>query len=257
VSDVFGSAYAGAYDLLYRDKDYAGECDLIEHLFQRYDKGAVSHVLDLGCGTGNHAFLLASRGYNVVGVERSEHMIALAERRLSQSPNGATPRFERGDIRQIDLGRRFDAALILFAVLGYQLENRDVLSTLKAARRHLRRDALLIFDVWYGPAVLHMKPSTRVQLIPAGETRILRVGSGRLDIATHTCTVRYQLWTFVGERVSNEIEESHQMRYFFPRELDLFLETSGFCPVRLGAFPDFDREPNETTWNVIGVARAV
>jgi hypothetical protein len=61
----------------------------------------------------------------------------------------------------------------------------------------------------------------------------------------------------VGERVSNEIEESHQMRYFFPRELDLFLETSGFCPVRLGAFPDFDREPNETTWNVIGVARAV
>jgi hypothetical protein len=47
------------------------------------------------------------------------------------------------------------------------------------------------------------------------------------------------------------------VRYFFPRELELFLEQSGFAPMRLGAFPEIEQEPSETTWNVLGVARAV
>jgi len=34
VSEVFGSIYADTYDLLYHDKDYAVECDLIERIFQ-------------------------------------------------------------------------------------------------------------------------------------------------------------------------------------------------------------------------------
>jgi len=39
--------------------------------------------------------------------------------------------------------------------------------------------------------------------------------------------------------------------------LDLFLECCGFNLVRLGCFPDLDRNPDETTWNVLGVARAI
>ena len=54
-----------------------------------------------------------------------------------------------------------------------------------------------------------------------------------------------------------ETEESHKMRYFFPLELELFLKCAGFKLIRLGAFPEFDRDPDETTWNVLGVARAV
>ena len=58
-------------------------------------------------------------------------------------------------------------------------------------------------------------------------------------------------------RLVGETEEKHLMRFFFPLELNLFLECSGFAPVRLGAFPDFDRDPDETTWNVLCVARAL
>lgn len=54
-----------------------------------------------------------------------------------------------------------------------------------------------------------------------------------------------------------ETKECHSVRYFFPLELALFLECSGFAPIQLGAFPEFDRSPDETTWNVLGVARAV
>jgi hypothetical protein len=44
VSVPFGAVYSDAYDLLYSDKDYASECDLIERLFQRYSAIPVSSV---------------------------------------------------------------------------------------------------------------------------------------------------------------------------------------------------------------------
>jgi hypothetical protein len=46
------------------------------------------------------------------------------------------------------------------------------------------------------------------------------------------------------------------MRFFFPRELELFLTTAGMSLQRLGAFPDFDAEPDEATWNVLALSRS-
>jgi hypothetical protein len=116
---------------------------------------------------------------------------------------------------------------------------------------------LLIFDVWYGPAVLRQAPSDRVKTVATDGGQILRVASGQLDVQRHLCQVTYRLWRMEGDRVTGHTEETHQMRYFFPLELNLFLESSGFSPIRLGAFDNFDRDPDETTWNVLGIARAV
>jgi SAM-dependent methyltransferase len=256
MSVVFGSAYSDVYNLLYSDKDYDAECDLIEGLFRRYGNGSISSVVDLGCGTGNHVFPLSRRGYEVVGVDRSRDMLALAQRKLADHDNGNV-RFEPGDILNVDLQRKFDAALMMFAVLGYQLKNEDVLATLKTARRHLQTGGLLIFDVWYGPAVLHQRPSDRFKIIPAKEGRILRVASGALDVLNHICEVRFHVWQFSGASLIAETDETHLMRYFFPLELDLLLDCSGFSCIRLGAFPDFEKQPDEMTWNVLAVARAV
>ena len=71
---VFGSDYASAYDALYHDKDYERECDFLEAIFRKYSK-KVKTILDLGCGTAGHALILARRGYEVVGVDRSVTML--------------------------------------------------------------------------------------------------------------------------------------------------------------------------------------
>lgn len=257
MNEVFGSVYANAYDLLYHDKDYAAECDLIESIFQSYCNGAVQSVLDLGCGTGNHAIPLASRGYEVVGVDHSKSMMACARSKLSRNVSISSLEFYECDIRTVDLMRQFDAALMMFAVLGYQLDNADVLSALRSTRRHLHPDGLLILDVWHGPAVVHQRPSERIKVIPTAEGKIVRLASAELDTKRHVCTIRFQLRKFIRNQLVDESEESHQMRYFFPRELELFLRSSGFVPKRLGAFPQFDQEPEETTWNVLQVAKAV
>jgi SAM-dependent methyltransferase len=256
MSEVFGSFYADSYDTLYQDKDYQAECDLIRRVFQEFSDHPVRQILDLGSGTGNHAIPLAQQGYQVVGVERSENMLAHARAKAARCPADHRAVFQQGDIRNIELGRQFDAALILFAVLGYQQENADVMAALRTARRHLRPGGLLVFDVWYGPAVLRERPSQRIKVSPTPDGKILRVASGRLDSYRHLCTTDYLLWRWREGKPVEEATESHTMRYFFPQELILFLQCERFVLDRLGAFPDFQRDPDETTWNVMGAAHA-
>ena len=256
MKEPFGSNYAGCYDALYTDKDYEAECDLIERLLSTYGDGKMGSVLDLGCGTGNHALPLARRGFELLGVDRSEFMLGQARSKAASLSAACAVNFHQADIRSVDVGRLFDAALMMFAVLGYQLANEDVIAALRSARRHLDRGAIFLLDVWYGPAVLFQRPSQRVRVIPTVDGKILRASSSELDTHRQICTVRYHLWKFGAERYLTETEEEHTVRYFFPLELKLFLEASGFTLIRLGAFPEFDCEPDETTWNVLAVARA-
>jgi SAM-dependent methyltransferase len=256
MSEPFGSVYAECYDAIYQEKDYQAECDLIERLFKTYGDGQIKTVLDLGCGTGNHALPLAAQGFDVSGIDRSEFMVAEARKKAIASGRTALANFQQADVRTADLGRQFDAAVLMFAVLGYQLDNRDVTAALSTARRHLRPRGLLVFDVWYGPAVLFQRPSERARIIPLPHGKIFRVSSSELETSRHLCRVRYRLWKFDAERRLSETEEEHSVRFFFPLELKLFLESAGFALVRLGAFPEFERDPDEKTWNVLCVARA-
>ena len=254
MSEFYGPIYANAYDTLYQNKDYTAECDLLERLFKRYGESDVRTVLDLGCGTGNHAIPLAKRGYIVAAVDRSQDMLAAAQAKIAG--NNLPITLHQADIRQISLGQTFDAVFMIFSVLGYQLENADALAALNAARRHLRPSGLLIFDVWYGPAVLAQRPSDRVKVIPTPDGKILRTASGELDIGRHTVTVHFRLWQLRGNTLVAETHEEHETRFFFSRELELLLQITGFQLVRLGAFPDFELEPDESTWNVMVVAKA-
>jgi SAM-dependent methyltransferase len=247
---VFGAGYAETYDDVYSEKDYAGECDLLERVFREYADGSVKSVLDLGSGTGSHAFVLAERGYEVVGVDRSEEMLARARAKSD------TVEFVHADIASVDLGRTFDAVVILFAVLGYQTDDDALTQTLRTAAAHLRPGGVLAFDVWYGPAVLAAGPSTRFREIDANGRRILRLAEGSLDTDRNLCHVDFRLWELAGDRLVAEARERHTMRFFFADELEARLDEAGFELARLGAFPHFDVDPDEETWNVFVVARA-
>lgn len=256
---VFGDVYAGVYDSLYQDKDYEAECDLLEAAFQRYSTSSVKRVLDLGCGTGNHTIRLAQRGYIVTGVDRSPEMLAAA--RSKATSDGVYPGlhvdFMEADLRSFRTDQVYDAVLMMFAVLGYQVENADVLGALQTARHALKPGGLLVLDAWYGPAVLVMRPGDRIKVIQIPDGKILRVASGELDIRRQTCTVRYQLWRLEGRSLTGETQEEHTMRYFFGRELEFFFQQAGFHLDGLTAFPDLDRPTDETTWNALAVGHAI
>lgn len=257
MNEVFGPSYADAYDCIYADKDYPGECDLLAELFAEHAPREVKSVLDLGCGTGNHALELARRGYEVVGVDRSVTMIEHARTKAQGVPGEAAPSFHQAPIAGIELGRSFDVALMMFAVLGYHHQDEEVIDALRATRRHLDPGGLLIFDVWFGPAVLHEGPGRRIKSIPTATGEIRRTSFGRLDLNGNICHVHFQLERLEDSRVVDTSEERHTMRFFFPDELERMLEESGLAMVKLGAFPEFHEPPDESTWNVLAVARAV
>jgi len=252
MSEVFGARYAGFYDALYADKDYDAECATLGRIFDKYGERPVKSVLDLGCGTGAHALRLAQRGIAVTAVDRSAEMLAIAR----SKPGGERVAFHQGDIQRLDLKHRFDAVLMMFAVLGYQHENREVLAALRSVRQHLHPGGLFVCDVWFGPAVLAEKPSARTKEIPTPGGRIVRRADARLDVMKHLCSVHYRCTRFEKEREVEATEETHLMRYFFPRELELLLETADLNLVRLGAFPDFEKNLDAGTWNAWVIARA-
>ena len=256
MSEVFGQGYAGVYDALYQAKDYEGETDLIERILAAQGESGPRRILDLGCGTGNHALPLARRGHAVAGVDRSAAMLTLARNKAAALAAGVTPpAFHEGDIRDVDLGQRFAAVLMMFAVLGYLHEQADVLAALKTVRRHLKEGGLFIFDVWNGTAVMAERPGERSVTVADGSARITRKTQARLDAPRHLCHVFFDVERVDGGK-SEKWTEEHVMRFYFPDELESTLRDNGFNLLQLRRFPDGEAAPDEKAWNVIGVARA-
>jgi SAM-dependent methyltransferase len=253
MSDIFESSYSDSYDLLYEEKDYDAECDVLERIFREYAEKPITSILDLGCGTGNYALRLAQRGYEVCGVDLSESMLDIAREKIRNTP--ASIQYFHSDIASIQLDRQFDAAIMMFAVLGYQHTNEQIIKTLKNISAHLKAGGLLIFDVWYGPAVLSQKPQEKCRVIHSGKDTVIRVTRPELDTFHQFCYARFNLYRIREGQPVVETDEVHRMRYFFAQELSLALEFTGFVVVRIGQFPEIERDPTDSSWDIVVVAR--
>jgi SAM-dependent methyltransferase len=226
------SEYGRYYDLLYKDKDYAGEADYVHRLIQRFRPGART-VLELGSGTGKHAALLADRGYEVYGIERSEEMLAraraLASDRKREALEWPTPSFSLGDIRTARVDRKFDVAISLFHVISYQVTNEDLLAAFTTARLHLNEGGLFLFDVWYGPAVLTDRPAVRVKRMADDQIEVTRLAEPAMRPNDNVVEVNYHV--FIRNGVTGQVgetRETHVMRYLFQPEIVMLAEQAGF-----------------------------
>ena len=92
-------ALAGAYDALTEDVEYRRRADYLERRF-RESRIPVRTVLDLACGTGTLACLLAERGYAVVAVDGSEEMLTAAARKAERLSENA-PLFLHQSMRAV------------------------------------------------------------------------------------------------------------------------------------------------------------
>lgn len=245
---LFGR-YSHYYDLLYAEKDDAAEAAYVIGLLGRCGLPS-GDLLEFGCGTGRHACQFAAAGYRVTGVERSPGMLARA-----RSCPGFT--LVGRDIRDLRLGRHFHAVVALFHVLSYQIENADVVATLASAAAHLEPGGLFLFDVWYSPAVLTLRPQVRVQRVADKRLALTRLAEPKVFANENRVDVRYTLYAQDRKTGAVEVvEETHPMRHFSLPELDLFAAAAGFERVLCEAFLTGE-PPGETTWGLCLVLRRV
>ena len=151
----------------------------------------VRTVLDLGCGTGAHAIRLAQRGYEVTGVDLSESMLAVArERAAATGADGSSS--STATSGPSGSGATFDAAICMFAVLGYQTPTQMSLLRSPPCGSTASR----------GPVRIRCLVRTRCrgdrsddagQGGTAGEGEIERHATAVLEPDRQLCTVSYRL----------------------------------------------------------------
>lgn len=130
--------YLGFYGEALGPERTGAECDRI---FGLLESSRRSRLVDLCCGHGRHARELATRGVEVVGVDRSAGFL---RRALEGAPPGA--RFVRADVAALPLAAEgFDGAYCWFSSIGYRGPAED-LAMLREARRVLRPGARLAVE---------------------------------------------------------------------------------------------------------------
>jgi SAM-dependent methyltransferase len=255
MSQVFDT-YAHYYDLLYRDKDYAGEAEYVAtHIRKQAPKA--KRILELGCGTGAHAEHLARMGYTVHGVDMSEAMLARAEVRKAALPPELAARlsFDHGDVRTVRTGGTYDAVISLFHVISYQTTNADLEAAFETASVHLQPGGLFLFDFWYGPAVLTQRPEVRVKRLEDDEIKVTRIAEPVLHVNENVVDVNYQVCIEVNESGKVEqVQETHKMRYLFLPEITRLLDSFEFAMIEAREWLT-DNPPGESSWGVLAVSR--
>lgn len=102
-------------------------------------------VIDLGCGTGEHSRLLASRGFEVTGIDASGAMLARARERTS----GDNPRYVAGDIAEVAalLDGHFGGALCLGNTLPHLAARADLDCLVHGLRERLAPGAPILIQL--------------------------------------------------------------------------------------------------------------
>jgi SAM-dependent methyltransferase len=256
--------YANFYDAYYVFKDYKKEVVFVLSLTKKYGvKKNIKTILDIGCGTGGHLIPFANAGIKVVGFDLSKAMVKQAKEKIRKLTSNTSetvafiPIVKTGDACSYRDGKKYDSVVSMFATMGYLTSNKDFLTGLKTARAHLNRNGLFIFDVWFGPTVLVEKPETRIQEFIKNGMRTIRMVTPKLEPLRQVVSVNYNILQIDGEKVVAEVDEIHEMRFFFIQELKFFLENAGFDMVKVCPFMDASREPVVGDWNISVVAKAV
>lgn len=250
MTTVFGRDYAAIYDSLYKEQNFVSEAKAVAELAgEVVQKPSRMDLLDLGCGTGNHSQYF-KENFNVTGVDLSEEMLALARRKVPEV------KFQQGNARTFCLGVEFDVVTMMSAVLGYQHTNQEILATLSNVRSHLRTGGMFVFDVWYGPAILLDRPIPRLREITYNGTHLLRSMKPNLCAEKNLVTCHYKWWVPVDGKLETR-EEWHTQRYFFPNEVELLLNATGFKLVRYGKTGSTYGPIGDSDRDVMFVAKAV
>lgn len=103
-------------------------------------------MLDLACGTGTMTWLLTRRGYEVIGVDGSEEMLAAAMSKSGQVA-GVPPVFLHQSMPRLDLYGTVDAAVCCLDSLNYLTDPKDVQRTLQRLHLFVAPGGMLVFDV--------------------------------------------------------------------------------------------------------------
>ena len=180
-------------------------------------------LLDVCCGTGSVAELLAAEGFRVTGFDISEQMVAEARRK--SEANGSAADYVVADAAELDLGRKFDAAYSFFDSLNYITEPERLRAAVKHVGEHLEPGGSFIFDV--NTAYAFEQGMFDQQDLREGSPLKYR-WRGSFDRKTRIISISMEFW--VGDEA---FTEHHVQRAYSDEELRDCLSDAGMEVARV------------------------
>lgn len=209
-----------------------------------------SPVLDLGAAAGRVAIDLARAGHAVWALDRSPAMLAEIARRLEGEPPAVRERVAmvEGDLRRLDLGRRFPLVLVAMNTLQVLTEPEDRVACLRGVREHLAEGGELVFDVALPDA--EEIASSMGEERSGGTSRDPDTGALLVHSAWYdrwepdTGTLQFTLRVVEhppGGGTTRETLRRHRVHVFMPEEIADLMAAAGLEAISVAG--DFDGSP--------------
>lgn len=139
-------SFAQVYDEFMEDTPYDQWLEYIKEIFKKH--GLINNtniVAELGCGTGNMTIRLAENGFDMIGIDISEEMLAKAIEK-SQEKN-LDILYLNQDMREFELYGTVDAIVAVCDSINYVTETEDLLEVFKLVNNYLEPKGLFVFDL--------------------------------------------------------------------------------------------------------------
>ena len=225
-------ALADSYDRLTNDVDYRATVDFYFQILQR--EGLIPRTcVDLACGTGSVALLLAEKGLQVTAVDMSEEMLTVGAQKAQGQPN--PPVFVCQPLQELRLPRGVDLAVCALDSLDYITEPADCAEAIRRVYRALNPGGIFIFDV-NTPEKLRAMDG---QVFLDEDEDVYCVWRGEFDEETNICSYGMDLFQRQGSLWARSFEEHREYAYS-AEQLKGYLKDAGFTHIRVYADRRFE-----------------
>ena len=135
--------FAAHYDdFMFKCVDYESWVKYVGKIFKTF-KVKPKTILDLACGTGIPTLLFAKKGYRMIGIDSSQTMLDVLQKKI----NGYDITTYRADIRGFTIPAEVDAVICLYDSINYLLTGDDLKRCFGCVRCTLRKNGLFIFGL--------------------------------------------------------------------------------------------------------------
>jgi ubiquinone/menaquinone biosynthesis C-methylase UbiE len=136
--------FADVYDVLMKDAKYKKRAAFLTKLFKLHGK-MPTLLLDLACGTGGFSSIFAHKGIEVIGVDMSEEMLAVAGEKSAEEGTDILYLCQKAE--ELDLYGTVDGAICCLDSLNHITDIKKLTKAIKRVSLFLEEGSLFIFDV--------------------------------------------------------------------------------------------------------------
>lgn len=240
--------FAKVYDLFMDNIDYPRWCRYLTELLKKYGVPE-GLVLELGCGTGTMTELLAGQGYDMIGVDNSEEMLAKAiEKRVESGQNIL---YLLQDMREFELYGTVRAVVSVCDSMNYILTEEDLLQVFSLVNNYLDPGGIFVFDL---NTVYKYKEILGDQVIAEDREEGSFIWENQYDEETRENLYQLVLFLPREDGLYERYEEIHYQKAYTIEKIRKLLEKAGMEFVAV--YDAFTEEPPlESSERVYVVAR--